>query len=125
MRRTAAIPNTPSPRIVLVSSSLHSTAPSSVKFKDASEVKGNEKPNAGFGPGQLYARSKLGDLLLVKALGDYVLNSDLGEGEGKIWVEAIHPGAVHTAQPNQFKEVSGDFLLSQFVEALTGRAMIA
>lgn len=70
-------------------------APSSIKFKDASEVKGNEE--AGLGAMQLYARSKLGDLLLVRAVNDYVLQrSQSGEGEdagqGKIWIEATHPG---------------------------------
>lgn len=38
LRETAAMPNTPPPRIVSLSSELHKTCPSSVKFESSSEV---------------------------------------------------------------------------------------
>jgi len=102
VRKTAAIPNNTAPRIVSLSSELHRTCPSNVDFTSTSEVYENKDE---LGPNQLYARTKLAVLLFIKyGLVERVLvpNGD------RIWAAATHPGAVHTAQQDQFKEAYGD-----------------
>lgn len=92
VRKTAALPGADAPRILMMSSSLHATAPSSVKFASTSEVYTNEH---NYGPNELYARSKLAVLLFVKyGLVERVIvpNGD------RIWAGATHPGAVATDQ---------------------------
>ncbi|OCH95136.1 NAD(P)-binding protein [Obba rivulosa] len=122
MRSTAALPGARPPRIVVVSSSLHTTAPSSVRFESEDEL----MPEADqLGAMQLYARSKLANLLFVRyGLTQGVLrappvsensNSAVnGNGSGAhthngsgILALATHPGAVHTGQQDQFKEAYG------------------
>ncbi|KZT11007.1 NAD-binding protein [Laetiporus sulphureus 93-53] len=99
MRRTAAQPHTPAPRIVCVSSSLHAAAPSSVRFKSLDEI------NTDIGSVQLYARSKLANILFVK-FG--IIERVLGPASDRILALATHPGAVHTGQQEQFKEAYGN-----------------
>lgn len=102
LRRTAAIPGAPAPRILAMSSELHRTTPSKVKFASTSEVYTNEQE---LGPNELYSRTKLAVLLNVKyGLVERVIvpNGD------RIWVAATHPGAVHTDQQDQFKEAYGE-----------------
>ncbi|EMD37864.1 hypothetical protein CERSUDRAFT_136766 [Gelatoporia subvermispora B] len=118
MRRTAARPGTPAPRIVAVSSELHRAAPSSVSFASADEL----TPGADqLGAAQLYARSKLANLLFIKyGLAQGVLRNPSAGTKGNangnsvhahspsgILALATHPGAVHTDQQDQFKEAYG------------------
>ena len=70
-------------RVVFTSSSLHATAPSSVKFQSKEEI------NEDIGPNSLYARSKVANLLYARQLAKIV------EGEN-VFINAIHPGAVKT-----------------------------
>ncbi|PCH43635.1 NAD(P)-binding protein [Wolfiporia cocos MD-104 SS10] len=98
VRRTAALPGTPAPRIVAVSSSLHTSAPSSVQFASLDEI------NTDLGPMQQYARSKLANILFIK-FG--LIERVFGPSNDRILALATHPGAVHTEQQNQFKEAYG------------------
>ncbi|KAI0355130.1 NAD(P)-binding protein [Trametes cingulata] len=103
LRRTAALPGTPPPRIVSVSSELHRTAPSSVRFANISEV----TEDIGLGPNGYYARSKLAVLLFIK----YGLVERVFTPNGdRILALATHPGGVHTNQPEQMKEAYGKVL---------------
>ncbi|KAI0695114.1 hypothetical protein C8T65DRAFT_758579 [Cerioporus squamosus] len=100
LRRTAALPNAPAPRIVSVSSELHRTAPASVAFANAAEV----SSDLGLGPNGYYARSKLALILFTK----YGLLERVFRPNGdRILALAVHPGGVHTNQPEQFKEAYG------------------
>jgi len=98
MRQTASQKQTPAPRIVCMSSSLHSAAPSDVRFASVDEI------NTDIGPVGLYARSKLANLLFVKY---GLLERVLDPARDRILALATHPGAVHTGQQDQFKEAYG------------------
>ncbi|RPD55683.1 NAD(P)-binding protein [Lentinus tigrinus ALCF2SS1-7] len=100
LQRTAALPSTPAPRIVSVSSELHRTAPSSVSFANIPEV----TSDIGLGPNGYYARSKLALILFTKY---GVLHRVFKPNSDRILALAVHPGGVHTNQPEQFKEAYG------------------
>jgi WW domain-containing oxidoreductase len=70
-------------RVVFTSSSLHSSASSSLKFQSKEEV------NEDLGPNGLYARTKLANLLYARQLAHTLANE-------KVYINAIHPGAVKT-----------------------------
>ncbi|KAI0949626.1 hypothetical protein AcW1_009175 [Taiwanofungus camphoratus] len=97
LRQTADDVRTPAPRIICVSSSLHTSAPSSVRFASLAEL------NNDIGPVALYGRSKLANLLFVKDTIQRVLRP----AGDRILMLATHPGAVHTGQQDQFKEAYG------------------
>jgi NAD(P)-dependent dehydrogenase (short-subunit alcohol dehydrogenase family) len=102
IRKTSRLPNTPAPRIVSISSELHRAAPSSVSFASLDELN-----DPSLSAVSLYGRSKLAIILFTKfGLADRVLlpNKD------HIVALATHPGAVHTAQQDQFKEAYGQVL---------------
>lgn len=104
VRKTAAIPDAPTPRIILVASERHHSAPSDVKFASEEEI--TEK-GASLGPNNLYARSKLATILFTKfGLVQRVLvpNGD------RIIAVATHPGPVATDQPKQLEEAYGKVL---------------
>lgn len=88
----------PAPRIVQLSSSLHQTAPSSVAFESLAEINDDS-----MGPNALYARSKLANLIFTRWLAAHVL-----ERGSRIYALATHPGAVHTEQQEQLKEAYGE-----------------
>ncbi|CAK4030810.1 Hypothetical predicted protein [Lecanosticta acicola] len=94
---------TPSSRLVLQSSSLHAAAPSSsTNFQFLSEI------NQDLGPLNLYARSKLAQILLVRAFHARKQTSALGlRPNAPPWINATHPGAVSTDQPEQAVEAYG------------------
>lgn len=98
IRRTGALGEFHAPRVVQLSSSLHLTAPSSVSFQSLEEIN-----DESLGPNQLYARSKLANLLFTRWLGAHVL-----EPGSRIYAIATHPGAVHTEQQEQFKDAYGN-----------------
>jgi len=76
-------------RIVIMSSNLHFSAPSDVKFASIEEI------NTTLGPTLQYNRSKLGIVLYTKKLARQFKAEGYGD---KIFVNAIHPGVVKTAQ---------------------------
>ena len=97
---------TPNSRLVYQSSEFHRFAPSSVRFASRQEL------NQDLGPSNLYARSKLAQVLFVRALHrrlndapPYIAN--LPNQAGTVWVNVTHPGAVETPQQEQAKEAYG------------------
>ncbi|CAL1707349.1 unnamed protein product [Somion occarium] len=107
VRKTSRLPNTPAPRVVVVSSELHRTAPSSIQFDSIEELNDVESNSIKGNLGEansLYARTKLANILFVKEL---VKHAGLDTSEPSIYALATHPGAVHTGQQDQFKEAYG------------------
>ncbi|KAL5525795.1 hypothetical protein ACEPAG_7132 [Sanghuangporus baumii] len=98
IRKTAMLKESPAPRIVQLSSSLHQAAPSSVAFESLEEIN-----DESLGPNALYARSKLANLLFTRWLASRVL-----EEGSRVYALATHPGAVHTGQQNQLKDAYGE-----------------
>ncbi|EJD06578.1 NAD-binding protein [Fomitiporia mediterranea MF3/22] len=98
IRKSAQLNESPAPRIVQLSSSLHKTAPSSVAFESLEEIN-----DSSLGPNTLYARSKLANILFTRWLVAHVL-----EDGSRIYALATHPGAVHTEQQNQLKDAYGE-----------------
>lgn len=95
----------PGGRLVFMSSDMHRLPEDSTKFRDVNEI------NTDIGPTQLYNRSKLAQVLGMLALqrrmqsgSDPVVKADASD---KIYVNATHPGAVSTAQPEQAVEAYG------------------
>lgn len=89
-------------RIVLQSSDLHRMSPSSVKFASLDEI------NTDIGPAYLYNRSKLAQILFVRALVRRLESGTLGDETGSsIYANAVHPGAVSTEQQKQAEEAYG------------------
>jgi len=102
--------NTPSSRLVLQSSELHRPinavgSDSQVAFTSLDEL------NTDIGPTNLYNRTKFAQILFVKAIERRKQQAKLGfkggaKGEAP-WVNATHPGAVSTDQPEQAVEAYG------------------
>jgi NAD(P)-dependent dehydrogenase (short-subunit alcohol dehydrogenase family) len=93
---------TPDSRLCLQSSDLHRAAPSDIKFTDLQEI------NRDIGPTYLYNRSKLAQVLLVRALFRRKQQSQFGMQPGKApWINATHPGGVNTDQPKQAVDAYG------------------
>lgn len=89
-------------RVVLQSSDLHRMSPSSVKFASLDEI------NTDIGPAYLYNRSKLAQILFVRALVRRLESGVLGDGVNSgIYANATHPGAVSTEQQKQAEEAYG------------------
>ena len=89
-------------RLVLQSSDLHRGAFSDTHFKDLTEL------NQDIGPARLYNRSKLAQILLVRALARRKERSELGlKPMSAPWINATHPGAVSTDQQEQAVEAYG------------------
>ncbi|KAL2003461.1 hypothetical protein VTN02DRAFT_3772 [Thermoascus thermophilus] len=95
MRRTSRIPGAPAPRIVLEASEAHRMAPST-KFDSIEDIN-----DPSLGPVQLYARSKLAMILGVKY---GLLERVIKPAGDNIYAIAVHPGTVHTAMQQQWKE---------------------
>lgn len=95
---------TPNSRLVVQSSDLHKAAGSSVKFESLKEL------NTDIGATMLYNRTKLANVLLVRALVRRFENNELGFDSTKKngpWINATHPGAVNTDQQDQAVEAYG------------------
>ncbi|KAI9804553.1 MAG: hypothetical protein M1825_001453 [Sarcosagium campestre] len=101
---------TPSSRLTLQSSDLHRGAQSSTAFADLSEL------NTDIGPSYLYNRTKLAQILAVRALVRRMEAGKLGFGAGdskdegktgQVWINATHPGAVSTDQQDQAVDAYG------------------
>jgi len=96
---------TPGSRVVFQASENHRIASSSTKFADEEEI------NTDIGPTLLYNRSKLAQVLGMLAIqrrmqagGDATVDAAASD---KIYVNATHPGAVNTDQPEQAVEAYG------------------
>jgi WW domain-containing oxidoreductase len=99
---------TPHSRLVWQSSDLHRAAPSSITFTSLSEI------NTDIGPAYLYNRSKLAQILFIRALvrrqtaGDARLGFVAHKGkDGLLYANATHPGAVSTDQQKQAEDAYG------------------
>ncbi len=94
--------NTPGSRLVFESSDLHQGADGSAEFKDEAEI------NTDIGPMKLYNRSKLAQILLARVLQRRQEAGELGFlSDKKVFINAVHPGAVATDQPLQAEEAYG------------------
>ena len=97
---------TPSSRLVVQSSELHRPISSSTKFASLSEI------NQDIGAMALYNRTKLAQVLFVRALkrrmDDGALGFEKYDGkEGILYANATHPGGVKTDQQQQAVEAYG------------------
>lgn len=95
----------PGGRLVFQSSDLHRAADAGCQFKDVQEI------NTDIGPTKLYNRSKLAQILGMLAIqrrmqngGDSTVDAKPSD---KVYVNATHPGAVNTPQPEQAVEAYG------------------
>ncbi|KAK3061414.1 hypothetical protein LTS18_006321, partial [Coniosporium uncinatum] len=89
-------------RLVLQSSDLHRGPNGDAKFDSLEDM------NRDIGAMKLYARTKLAQLLWMKALVRRQGKGELGFGEGKrVWINATHPGGVVTDQQDQAVEAYG------------------
>ena len=83
-------------RLVLQSSDLHRAAAPSTAFDSLADI------NKNIGPTLLYSRTKLCQVLFVRAMKRRMDEGKLGFKEGSsMFVNATHPGAVSTDQPEQ------------------------
>ncbi|KAF2835278.1 NAD(P)-binding protein [Patellaria atrata CBS 101060] len=94
---------TPDSRIVLQSSSMHQVADSDTKFASLEEI------NTDIGPTNLYSRTKLAEILFVRALVRRKEKGEVGFDKNleSPWINATHPGAIKTDQPQQAEEAYG------------------
>lgn len=95
---------TPNPRLVFQSSELHRACPSSTVFSSISEINTNIEPT------NLYARSKLAQILFLHELVRRIKAGQFGsttDATGEPWINATHPGGVQTDQQQQVIEAYG------------------
>ncbi|KAI4198255.1 MAG: hypothetical protein LQ348_002047 [Seirophora lacunosa] len=95
---------TPNSRLVFHSSDLHRACPSSTTFSSVDEI------NTDVGPTILYNRTKLAQILTVRAMVRRMEDNQPGFQSPKEtgpWVLAAHPGGVSTDQPEQAVEAYG------------------
>ncbi|MCJ1470767.1 hypothetical protein MMC07_009414 [Pseudocyphellaria aurata] len=95
---------TPNSRLVLQSSDLHRSPLSSTTFTSVDEI------NTDIGPNSLYSRSKLAQILFVRALVRRIQNNEPGFQSAKFdgpWINATHPGVVSTDQQAQAADSYG------------------
>ncbi|KAI9678271.1 MAG: hypothetical protein M1817_006216 [Caeruleum heppii] len=93
---------TPNSRLVVQSSDLHRMAPSETHFADVAEI------NQDLGAAKLYNRTKLAQVLFIRALVRRMQNKDLGfTSTEQVFANATHPGAVSTDQQEQAVEAYG------------------
>jgi NAD(P)-dependent dehydrogenase (short-subunit alcohol dehydrogenase family) len=86
IRKTSNMPGVTAPRVVAISSELHRTAPSNIRFESLDEINNDQ-----LGPTELYGRSKLALILFIRfGLVERVIKpcSD------SIYAMSVHPGAV-------------------------------
>ncbi|KAL8803612.1 MAG: hypothetical protein Q9200_006142 [Gallowayella weberi] len=95
---------TPNSRLVLQSSDLHQACPSSATFTSVEEI------NTDLGPMKLYGRTKLAQILIVRAMARRMADNQPGFQSAKAsgpWVIAVHPGGVDTDQQEQAVDAYG------------------
>lgn len=96
-----ALRSTPHSRLVCQSSDLHRAARPSTAFASVEEI------NTDLGPTFLYNRSKLAQILFIRALQHRLAHSDTSNDGNTVYVNAVHPGGVSTDQPQQAQEAYG------------------
>ena len=95
---------TPNSRLVLQASDLHRAPLSDTHFASVSEI------NTDIGPNSLYARTKLAQILIVRAMVRRMQNNEPGFQSLKAtgpWINAVHPGGVRTDQQEQAVDAYG------------------
>lgn len=93
---------TPNGRIVHQSSEIHRFTPSSTRFESREEM------NQDIGATNLYARTKLAQILFVRGLQRRLDSGAIRAPEGnRIFINATHPGGVETPQQEQAVEAYG------------------
>ncbi len=95
---------TPNSRLVLQSSDLHRSPLSDTHFASVSEI------NTDIGPNSLYSRTKLAQILTVRAMVRRMHNNEPGFQSLKAtgpWINAVHPGGVSTDQQEQAIDAYG------------------
>jgi WW domain-containing oxidoreductase len=93
---------TPSSRLAFQSPDLHRAAPPSTKFANVDEI------NKDIGPSLLYNRTKLAQILAVRAMTRRMEAKKLGfSNMTQVFINATHPGAVNTDQQEQAVEAYG------------------
>jgi WW domain-containing oxidoreductase len=93
---------TPGSRLVLQSSEMHRLGTENEKFESLQEI------NRDIGATNLYCRSKLAQILLVRAFARRKEQGKLGLRAGEApYINATHPGAVSTDQPDQAIDAYG------------------
>ena len=105
---------TPNSRLVFQSSDLHRVPLSKTHFTSVAEI------NTDIGPNSLYARTKLAQILIARAMVRRVVNNEPGFQSPKAtgpWINAVHPGGVKTDQQDQAVNAYG-------TKAKVGVAMI-
>ena len=95
---------TPNSRLVLQSSDLHRAPLSNTHFASVAEV------NTDIGPNSLYSRTKLAQILIVRAIVRRMHKNEPGFQAPKAtgpWINAVHPGGVKTDQQEQAIDAYG------------------
>ena len=93
---------TPNSRLVLQSSEMHRLGTENEKFESLREI------NRDIGATNLYCRTKLAQILLVRAFARRKAQGKLGLRAGEApYINATHPGAVSTDQPSQAIDAYG------------------
>lgn len=95
---------TPNSRLVLQSSDLHRGPNGDAKFVSVSEL------NQDIGPMKLYNRTKLAQVLFIRALKERKDKGQLGfdpDQDTGPWMNVTHPGGVRTDQQKQAEEAYG------------------
>jgi WW domain-containing oxidoreductase len=93
---------TPNSRLVLQSSEMHRLGTENEQFLSLAEM------NRDIGATNLYCRTKLAQILLVRAFAHRKEQGKLGLRAGEApFINATHPGAVSTDQPEQAVEAYG------------------
>ncbi|KAL4876755.1 hypothetical protein BJY04DRAFT_199415 [Aspergillus karnatakaensis] len=95
---------TPDSRLVLQSSDMHRAInDKEVKFESEAEI------NKDIGATKLYNRTKLAQILYIRALAERKEKGQLGFNTAKAWpwMNATHPGAVSTDQQKQAEDAYG------------------
>ena len=95
---------TPNSRLVLQSSDLHRAPLSNTHFTSVAEL------NTDIGPNSLYSRTKLAQILIVRAMVRRMHNNEPGFQAPKAtgpWINAVHPGGVKTDQQEQAIDAYG------------------
>ena len=97
---------TPNSRLALQSSEFHRMHSKDIEFASIEEI------NSDIGPSNLYGRTKLAQIVWLRALLRRLQRGELGCDPEKLkqvgpWINATHPGAVKTDQQDQAVEAYG------------------
>ena len=102
MTMLPVLQKTPNSRLVLQSSEMHRLGTENEKFESLQEI------NRDIGATNLYCRTKLAQILLVRAFARRKAQGKLGLRAGEApYINATHPGAVSTDQPSQAIDAYG------------------